>query len=137
MFANAWAATDPITIAQGLDQPPPVSTQQADQTHTYFYSPANYRAPFDFVLAPDEMINVHFNAPLSVRWLKSDGQTDELDEQHVTLAVTNSGTVPLSVSKESSLEQLLLLEPVTSCFQLTAVVYRHQIVVDSIPDDEN
>jgi hypothetical protein len=75
MFKNALAATDPVTVAQGFDLPPPPPI--TDQTHTYYYSPDAYLAPCDLVLASAETITVHFNAPISVRWMKSEEQIDE------------------------------------------------------------
>ncbi len=93
MFKNTLGATDPVTVAQGFDLPPPPPI--TDQTHTYYYSLDAYLAPCDLVLASAETITVHFNAPISVRWMKSEEQIDKLDEQHLTLAVTNKGTEPV------------------------------------------
>jgi hypothetical protein len=134
MFKNALAATDPVTVAQGFDLPPP-PPPITDQTHTYYYSPDAYLAPCDLVLASAETITVHFNAPISVRWMKSEEQIDELDEQHLTLAVTNKGTEPVVVAKSTPLDQLLQSDFVTSRFLLVPVVYRHQLVIDTCSAD--
>lgn len=127
MFVNEHAVTDPAAIAQATDCVAPA--------HTCYYSPTAYWAPDDIVWASGETITVHFNAPLSVRWLTLDQQADELEDKHLTLAVTNESQQPVLFLKNTPLDIIIASPSMTNVFQLSSAVYRHQIVMDTtVPD---
>ena len=124
MFLNAAAFTDPNDVACGKENQ---LKFVPGEPHKNYYSPSFYKAPFDLVINPSEIIIVHFNAPLGVRWVNKDSCLEHFSDKDLTLKVENQSKEDFHVPKDTLLQQIIEhIDIKGDEFCLTSRVYRHQ-----------